>query len=239
MSSMRDRAGTKRSVSVADQPLTLYQAEWCPFSSAVREVLTELGIDFVAHQVEPWPEQRAELQEVASGELIPVLVAEDGQIYRGTREIFNQLRERNGWQHAAAHRRRFADHRDARETDVTGQLIEFFRGTDELETAGGAMEEAEVVNAPDANRYELRLDGRLIGLAAYRRRDGRIAFTHTEVDESLEGRGFGSRLVAAALDDAADQGLDVVPLCPFVAYYIEQHPEYERLLPAGYRQSPQ
>ena len=28
--------------------LTLYQAEWCPFSSAVREVLTELGIDFVA-----------------------------------------------------------------------------------------------------------------------------------------------------------------------------------------------
>jgi len=27
--------------------LTLYQAEWCPFSSAVREILTELGLDFV------------------------------------------------------------------------------------------------------------------------------------------------------------------------------------------------
>ena len=26
--------------------VTLYQAEWCPFSSAVREVLTELGIQF-------------------------------------------------------------------------------------------------------------------------------------------------------------------------------------------------
>src|SRR5436309_3487084 len=25
--------------------MTLYQAEWCPFSAAVREVLTELGID--------------------------------------------------------------------------------------------------------------------------------------------------------------------------------------------------
>jgi len=30
---------------VANGILTLYQAEWCPFSSAVREALTELGID--------------------------------------------------------------------------------------------------------------------------------------------------------------------------------------------------
>ena len=44
--------------------LTLYQAEWCPFSSAVREVLTELGIDAVIRQVEPWPEQREHLREV-------------------------------------------------------------------------------------------------------------------------------------------------------------------------------
>ena len=99
--------------------------------------------------------------------------------------------------------------------------------------------EAEVVNAPEESRYELRLHGRLIGIAAYRLRNGRIAFTHTEVDEPLEGRGFGSRLVGAALEDAAKQGLDVVPLCPFVASYIEQHPEYERLIPAGDRQSPQ
>jgi uncharacterized protein len=219
--------------------LTLYQTEWCPFSSAVREVLTELGLDFVARQVEPWPEERASLRDASDGDLIPVLVAEDGEVYRGTREIFNHLREREGWKFAAAHRRRFADHRDARETDVTGQLIEFFRGTDELEAAAGETEEAEVVNVPEENRYELRLGGKLVGLAAYRRRDGRIAFTHTEVDESLEGRGLGSRLVQAALEDAASQGLDVVPLCPFVAWYVQQHPEYQALLPAGYRQSPQ
>jgi predicted GNAT family acetyltransferase len=95
--------------------------------------------------------------------------------------------------------------------------------------------EAEVVDVPDASRYELRLAERVIGLAAYRRRDGRIAFTHTEVDEALAGRGFGSRLAAAALDDAARQGLDVVPLCPFIARYIERHTEYAGLLPKGYR----
>ena len=72
--------------------LTLYQAEWCPFSSAVREALTELGIDFVARQVEPWPEDRTQLQALASTDQIPVLQAEDGQLYRGTREIFAHLR---------------------------------------------------------------------------------------------------------------------------------------------------
>ena len=50
--------------------LTLYQAEWCPFSSAVREILTEFGLDFVARQVEPWPEQRDGLRAVA-GTLLP------------------------------------------------------------------------------------------------------------------------------------------------------------------------
>jgi uncharacterized protein len=210
--------------------LTLYQTEWCPFSSAVREVLTELGLDFVARQVEPWPSERTELREVAGTGQIPVLETEDGSFYRGTRQIFGHLRERDPWQFEAAHRRRFADHRDARESDAPGQLIEYFRGTGELEAAAGSLADAEVVDVPEQSRYELRLDGHLIGLAAYRRRDGRIAFTHTEVDESCEGRGFGSRLAAAALDDARRQGLEIVPLCSFIAHYVEQHPEYQELV---------
>ena len=92
------------------------------------------------------------------------------------------------------------------------------------------MENVAVVNAPEANRYELRLDGELVGIAAYSRSNGGIAFTHTEVDEALSGRGLGSRLVGAALDDARAQGLNVVPVCSFVADYIEQHPEYGGLV---------
>jgi predicted GNAT family acetyltransferase len=111
----------------------------------------------------------------------------------------------------------------------------YFRGTDELEPATGALGEAEVVDVPEESRYELRLHGRLIGLAAYRRRNDRTAFTHTVVDESLEGQGFGSQLAATALSDARRQGLEVVPLCPFVAHYIEQHPEYGELVALSYR----
>jgi predicted GNAT family acetyltransferase len=92
-----------------------------------------------------------------------------------------------------------------------------------------------VVNVPEASRYELRAGEQLLGEAAYHRRGDRIAFTHTEVDEALEGRGFASRLVEAALDDARGQGLEVVPLCPFVASFIDRHPEYQDIVAADYR----
>jgi predicted GNAT family acetyltransferase/glutaredoxin len=215
---------------VADAALTLYQTEWCPFSSAVREVLTELGLDFVARQVEPWPKDRGELMAVAETDQIPVLEVEGGRLFRGTREIFAYLREREPSKYAVAQRRRFAAHRDARESDVPGQLLAFFDGTDELQASGGSVAEAEVVDVPEASRYELRFGCRLVGLAAYRRRNGRIAFTHTEVDQDCEGRGFGSRLAEVALADAAKERLEVVPLCPFIAHYIDKHPEYEQLV---------
>jgi glutathione S-transferase len=120
---------------MADPLPTLYQAEWCPFSSAVREILTELGIDAVIRQVEPAPEQRAHLREATGTDQIPVLVAEDGRVYRGTREIFVHLRERGAGRFAAAHRRRFAEHRDARVSGATERLIERFRSTADLEPA--------------------------------------------------------------------------------------------------------
>ena len=220
---------------MAEGVLTLYQAEWCPFSSAVREVLTELGVDFLARQVEPWPEERDRLQQVAGSDTIPVLVDEDGGIHRGTREIFAFLRDRHPWAYDAMHRRRYGDHQPARESDAPGQLIEYFRQTGELEAAGGSVEDAVVVDAPEASRYELRLDGALAGVLAYHRRGNRIAFTHTDVHESLEGRGFAGHLARSALDDVRRQGLEVVPLCPFSAAFIKRHPEYEDVVAADYR----
>ena len=183
-------------------------------------------------QVEPWPEQRTRLRELTGTDEIPVLQTEDGELHRGTRAIFAYLRGRDPWRFAAAHRRRFVDHADARVSDAPGQLVEHFRGVDELEAAEGSAADAVVSDVPAASRYELRLGGRLIGTLAYRRSDGRIALTHTRVAPACEGRGFGSRLAAAALDDARREQLEVLPLCSFVAHYVAEHPEYGELVPA-------
>jgi predicted GNAT family acetyltransferase len=100
----------------------------------------------------------------------------------------------------------------------------------EPDYAVGSSREALVADVPELSRYELRLAGRLIGVAAYRRRDDRLVFTHTEVADAFEGRGFGTQLVLEALDDVRRQDATVVPLCPFVAHQIDAHPEYRDLL---------
>jgi predicted GNAT family acetyltransferase len=92
-----------------------------------------------------------------------------------------------------------------------------------------------VQDNPAASRYELWDEDRLVGFANYRKGAGQIAFTHTEVDEALGGRGYGGRLVGAALDDAAAQGLRVLPYCPFVSHYIRTHPGYLDLVPQSRR----
>jgi uncharacterized protein len=202
--------------------LTLYQAEWCPYSAAVREVLTELGLDFVARQVEPEPEDRVTLQAVSGGDSIPVLETEDGEIVRGTRAIFRYLESREPSPYADTHRRKFEEHVHVRRSDGVGKLVARFRHDRPGDAIADGPGAAVVVDVPDESRYEIRLGDRRIGVAAYHRSGSTIAFTHTEVDSACEGRGFGTRLVAEALDDARRQGLEVLPLCSFVAAVVKR-----------------
>jgi predicted GNAT family acetyltransferase len=93
------------------------------------------------------------------------------------------------------------------------------------------MTDIATANNPEASRYEARIDGDLAGYAEYLLRDGQIVFTHTEVADAFEGRGVGSVLVRAALDDVRETGgRSVVPRCPFVRSWIEKHPDYEPLV---------
>ena len=79
-------------------------------------------------------------------------------------------------------------------------------------------------------RYEATDGEDIVGFARYVRRGGRTIFVHTEVDDERAGEGVGSALAAAALDAERAAERPVVPLCPFVRAYIEQHTEYADLV---------
>ena len=85
-------------------------------------------------------------------------------------------------------------------------------------------EPSQVVDNPDANRFELTVDGHLAELT-YRRAGGRLVLLHTEVPGELEGKGLGGVLVAAAVDQAVATGETVVPECNFARGWLERHPE--------------
>lgn len=88
----------------------------------------------------------------------------------------------------------------------------------------------EVRDDPERGRFEVVVDGVVAGFARNQRRGGRIIFVHTEIDPAHEGRGLGSILARGALDAARGRGEPVIPLCPFIAGYIERHAEYADLV---------
>jgi len=89
-----------------------------------------------------------------------------------------------------------------------------------------------VTDVPDKERWEARAGQTLAGLAAYRRTDDLVVFTHTVVEDDFAGQGVGGSLAKAALDAAREQGLRVRPDCPFIAEWITRHPDYEDLVVA-------
>lgn len=89
---------------------------------------------------------------------------------------------------------------------------------------------AEVRHERDRDRYVITLDGEEVGHAVSHERGTRHLFVHTEIDPGHKGQGLAGTLVHQALDDVRSRGGMVVPLCPYVAGWIEDHPDYEDLV---------
>ena len=94
------------------------------------------------------------------------------------------------------------------------------------------MADVEVSDNAELSRVEAHMGGTLAGFAAYREREGRRVFTHTEVDPAFEGQGVGGAIARTALDKARADGVGVVPLCPFIKAWIDRHPDYADLVVA-------
>ena len=81
----------------------------------------------------------------------------------------------------------------------------------------------------ELKRFELDADG-LTAFVTYRVADGVLTFLHEKEPSEREGKGVGSALARGALELARGYGLKVVPRCPFIAYFIRQHPEFQDMV---------
>lgn len=90
-----------------------------------------------------------------------------------------------------------------------------------------------VTHDTDRTRFVAATDAGEAELTYQRTTDGVIVFTHTGVPAAAEGQGVGSALVRAGLAFAREEGLRVLPLCPFVKAYMQRHPETHDLRMPG------
>jgi len=92
-----------------------------------------------------------------------------------------------------------------------------------------SLNDVTVTHNEETHRFEAGIGG-LRASITYSRFPGRIAYTHTEVPQPLEGQGMAARLACVALDFARVNDLRVVPLCPNVSSLIRKHPRYQDLV---------
>ncbi len=89
-----------------------------------------------------------------------------------------------------------------------------------------AEQQADPVVTQAADRFEISVDDRHAGFTEYLDRAGQRIFYHTEIDSDFAGRGLAGVLVAQALARTREAGLRIVPICPFVAGYLQKHAEF-------------
>jgi predicted GNAT family acetyltransferase len=85
--------------------------------------------------------------------------------------------------------------------------------------------QVKVKQNKEVSRFEVYIDD-AVAFIEYKLFPGKIVFVHTEVPSTLEGRGIAAQLAKAGLEFASQEGLRVIPICPFVASYLKRHPEY-------------
>ena len=96
------------------------------------------------------------------------------------------------------------------------------------------MSDPDIHDNAEAGRYELEVEGE-IAFAAYNLSPLNLMITKTSVPSRLEGRGIAGRLTEHLLKDARTRGLMVLPVCSYVARYLQKHPEFADVVHPTYR----
>jgi predicted GNAT family acetyltransferase len=87
----------------------------------------------------------------------------------------------------------------------------------------------QVQHNSKGQRFETHLGGRSAYLS-YTFQGTLVCFNHTFVPEEFRGKGVAAALVRKGLEEARREHWKIVPSCPFVAAFIERHPEFADLV---------
>jgi predicted GNAT family acetyltransferase len=91
------------------------------------------------------------------------------------------------------------------------------------------MEQAGVRDNREQQRYELPVGDQIV-FADYRRQPGRLVITHVEAPLNLRGKGVAGQLMQGMLDQVREEGVKVLPLCPYARAWMQRNAAYRDLM---------
>ena len=86
---------------------------------------------------------------------------------------------------------------------------------------------SEVKDNPAQGRFEMVEAGQIV-FADYRRDGARLIIDHVEAPMALRGTGAAGRFMEGLVVEARRQGVKLVPLCSYAAFWLRRHPQLSR-----------
>ncbi|MGL4830355.1 MAG: GNAT family N-acetyltransferase [Vibrio sp.] len=77
--------------------------------------------------------------------------------------------------------------------------------------------------------YRVALEGEFQATVKYQQQGSVLYITSTRVPDELQGKGYGKVMMESVLPEIERAGLTIVPVCSYVAHYLERHPEWQHL----------
>ncbi len=92
-------------------------------------------------------------------------------------------------------------------------------------------EEVQLKSNDKNGAFFIELDGKQEALMTFVfAGDDKIIIDHTEVNSGNNGKGFGKKMVAKAVEFVREKGIKIIPLCPFAKSVFDKTPEFRDVL---------
>lgn len=95
------------------------------------------------------------------------------------------------------------------------------------------FENIELIKNEAEQRFEMHVNEHF-AFIEYKETQNKIALTHTESPEALQGTGAGTAVVEKVLAYVKQSGKLLLPFCPFVFAYIKRHSEWKSIVDPAY-----
>ncbi len=97
---------------------------------------------------------------------------------------------------------------------------------------GSVLEEVRVEKRGSV--YMIRFDDGSKAWLSFKEENGKLYLLETFTPEQHRGKGYGAKLVEAAIRDAEMRGLKIVPVCSYSIYYFLKNKDARRILAEEY-----